>query len=276
MSVEPLPWPKGYWGAVSLTLDDGHPSQLEKAVPILEDADLKGTFYLNPRGEGDAWRDRLDAWKPVAHMGHEIGNHTLSHPCPNSYAADPTFRGGLEDLNLQDIERDILQAEERLRAVFPEQAMRSFCYPCYMSYVGWGATRQSYVPVVARHFLAARGLGERANNPFNCDLHYLHSWDAARRSGSELVGLVERSVAQGRWGILTFHGLEATHLPIAPSDFRELVAHLDRHRQRIWTAPLITVAQRIAEWRTGQAEAVQRGAFNLDIILQNSTRHRLD
>jgi len=252
MSVVSSPWPEGCWGAVSLTFDDGHPSQLEKAVPMLEDAGLKGTFYLNPRGEGDAWRDRLWAWKPVARMGHEIGNHTLSHPCPNSYAPDPTFCGGLEDLSLQDIERDILQAEERLRAVFPEQDMRSFCYPCYMSYVGAGPRRQSYVPVVARHFPAARGLGERPNNPLNCDLHYLHGWDAARRSGAELIGLVERSVTQGRWAVLTFHGLEATHLPIALSDFRELVDHLNCHRERIWTAPVITVAQRVIAWRAGR------------------------
>jgi len=253
MSVQSLPWPEGCWGAVSLTFDDGHPSQLEKGVPLLGDVVLNGTFYLNPRGEGDSWRDTLAAWQIVARMGHEIGNHTLSHPCPNSYAAEPTSRGGLEDLSLQDLESDILKAEQRLRTMFPEQGERSFCYPCYMSYVGSGATRQSYVPVVARHFAAARGLGERANNPFNCDLHYLHSWDAARRGGAELIGLVERSVAQGRWGILTFHGLEATHLPVALSDFSELMAHLDRHRQRIWTAPLITVAQRIADWRTGRA-----------------------
>jgi len=222
---------------------------LAKAVPLLEGAGLHGTFYLNPRGEGDLWRDRLAAWKHVADGGHEIGNHTLSHPCPNSYGLQPTLRGGLEDLSLQEIEDDILGAEERLIEAYPEHGERSFCYPCYMSYVGSGATRQSYVPVVARHFLAARGLGERANNPHNCDLHYLHSWDAARMTGAELIGLVERAVAQGRWGILTFHGLEETHLPIAPSDFRELLIHLDRHRDRIWTAPLITVAQRSIKWR---------------------------
>jgi peptidoglycan/xylan/chitin deacetylase (PgdA/CDA1 family) len=238
---------------VSLTFDDGHPSQLEKAIPMLDNADLCATFYLPPQGEGDTWRPRLAPWRSAALSGHEIGNHTVAHACPNSYSPDPASHGGLEDLSLEEIEADVLRAEERLRAVFPEQAERSFAYPCYMSYVGSGSTRQSYVPIVARHFVAARGLGERPNNPANCDLHYLHSWDAARRSGAELIGLVENSVMQGRWAILTFHGLESTHLPVAPSDFRELAVHLDQHRQRIWTAPVVTVAQRVIAWREALA-----------------------
>jgi len=45
-----LPWPDGCLGAVSLTFDDGHASQLQKAVPILAEFDLWATFYLNPKG----------------------------------------------------------------------------------------------------------------------------------------------------------------------------------------------------------------------------------
>ncbi|MGC8782600.1 MAG: polysaccharide deacetylase family protein [Anaerolineae bacterium] len=41
------PWPIGHRGAVSLTFDDGRPSQLGRAVPILAEYGLTGTFYLN-------------------------------------------------------------------------------------------------------------------------------------------------------------------------------------------------------------------------------------
>jgi peptidoglycan/xylan/chitin deacetylase (PgdA/CDA1 family) len=72
-------WPEGCQGAISLTFDDGMRSQVEIAVPRLEERGFRGTFYLNPRG--DDWQDRLAAWQPVQAAGHEIGNHTIAHPC---------------------------------------------------------------------------------------------------------------------------------------------------------------------------------------------------
>ena len=42
-------WPEGVSGAVCLTFDDGLQTQLDNALPCLDDNGLKGTFYLNPR-----------------------------------------------------------------------------------------------------------------------------------------------------------------------------------------------------------------------------------
>jgi sialate O-acetylesterase len=127
--------------------------------------------------------------------------------------------------------------------------VRSFCYPCYQDYVGVGAHRQSYAPVIARHFVAARGKGETANDPARCDLHWLWSWPVERMSGAELVGLAERAATEGRWSVLTFHGVNEGGLTVGEVDLRELLGFLAQHRDRIWTAPVATVAQRIRAWR---------------------------
>ncbi len=71
------PFPHGCEGAVSLTFDDGAQSQLDRAIPILNEHNLKATFYLNPRGD---WKTRLASWREVALAGHEVGNHTVNHP----------------------------------------------------------------------------------------------------------------------------------------------------------------------------------------------------
>jgi peptidoglycan/xylan/chitin deacetylase (PgdA/CDA1 family) len=54
------PWPEGCEGAVSLTFDDGLRSQLETAIPLLDEHGLQTTFYLNPPHDGDEddWRAR--------------------------------------------------------------------------------------------------------------------------------------------------------------------------------------------------------------------------
>jgi peptidoglycan/xylan/chitin deacetylase (PgdA/CDA1 family) len=236
-------WPGGFKCAVSLTFDDGLPSQLKVAVPLLDRYGVKATFYVNPSG-GD-WAERLKPWRKVSEEGHEIGNHTLSHPCSCNYP----FSAGrcLEEMTLEEIEADILEAQRRLEAVAAGGRVETFAYPCYESYVGRGAGRRSYVPVVARHFLAARGGGDPpwSNDPLLCDLHYLWSWPADKLTLAEMVGLVEMAAAQGRWAIFTFHGVGGDYLQVEEGDLRALLEYLEG-RSDAWVAPVAQVAAYVA------------------------------
>jgi peptidoglycan/xylan/chitin deacetylase (PgdA/CDA1 family) len=232
-------------GAVSLTFDDGMRSQLERAIPILGEYNLRVTFYINPRGED--WMTRMAPWRDAAQTGHEVGNHTVNHPC--SWAFRNQRDSGLEAMTLEDMDREISEGKRRIEAGIPEQTLHTFCYPCYHTHVGEGPTRQSYTPVVARYHPAGRVKGDMANHPLTTDLHHLFSYPVERHSAHEMIGLVEESVSQGRWAVLTFHGVHEGHLSVAEPDFRALCAHLDRSRNRIWTAPVVAVAGAIAQWR---------------------------
>jgi len=239
------PWPGRCEGAVSLSFDDGLASQLRLAVPALERNGLCGTFYLNPRGEDAV--ERLQPWRAVAAAGHELGNHTVSHPCSRGFDFVPAGRG-LEDLSLEELAADLDLAEARLQALDGAGA-RSFAYPCYQDSVGSGAGRRSYVPLVAARFVAGRARGERPNAPGRCDLHHLWSTPVERCGGAELVGLCERAAAAGAWAILTLHGIDEGALAVQGGDLAEVCAHLGRHRERIWTAPVRDVAVAIGAWR---------------------------
>ena len=244
MSLDKLWSP--YQGAVTLTFDDGTENQLQMAVPRLDRYGIKGTFYIHPRG--DNWQERLSPWHDVAASGHEIGNHTLSHICSSNYTGSP----GLEDSSLEDIEQDILAAQERLVRIAPHQSEWSFAYPCYCSHVGRGEGRQSYVPVVARHFLAGRVGAEYGfgNHPAAVDLAAAWGLPTDRMSGFEMIGLAEDLTAQGRWVILVFHQINGSRLTVGSYDFEMLLRHLQRRADVIWTAPVVEVAQKIAQWRS--------------------------
>jgi hypothetical protein len=241
-------WPGECCAAISLTFDDGLPSQLARAVPLLNNGDLPSTFYLVMRG--DDFMEKLAPWREVAKAGHEIGSHTVGHTCSRAFRDSPAARG-LENMTLADIEKDIIEAKRRLQQLVPDQVEMSFCYPCYMEHVGRGPTRQSYVPVVARHHIAGRGKGEFpfANPPATVDLHYAWSWPAERMPGSQMVGLVEACVARRCWGIFAFHGIDEGRLGVAEGDFRELANYLTANHDRVWTAPVAKVARRILDWR---------------------------
>jgi peptidoglycan/xylan/chitin deacetylase (PgdA/CDA1 family) len=74
--VQTFVWPDGRQAAIALTYDDGLRSQLDVAIPQLDRAGLKGTFFLN----GTFAQEDLLGWRAAAAEGHELGNHTVFHP----------------------------------------------------------------------------------------------------------------------------------------------------------------------------------------------------
>ena len=235
-------WPNNFRMALSLTFDDGLSSQLNIAIPLLDKYGFKGTFYLNPRD-----REMLRRWREVSERGHEIGNHTLTHPCSCNFSGDPHGRC-LENMTLEDIRRDIVEAHRRIREAIPNGS-RTFAYPCYETYVGRGLNRKSYVPIVAEIFIAARNGFRYPNSPEACDLHFLWSWEISKIGFEKMIGYIVRTFMEGKWAIFTFHGIDEGHLSTSKYDFERLLIFLDKYREKIWIAPLVDVAEYIAEKR---------------------------
>ncbi|MCD6361389.1 MAG: polysaccharide deacetylase family protein [Armatimonadetes bacterium] len=240
-------WPGDYQAAVSLTYDDGNDTQREIAAPAMEERGFLGTFYLSVRGED--WAERLAPWVELHERGHEIGNHSLGHTCSINFQ-DAENPRGLETMSLEDMEADVLEAEARLQRLFPRES-RSFAYPCYMTYVGMGETRRSYVPVIARHFIAGRSFGEYGfcNSPWNCDLACLWSRPIEHTRGEEIVGHIDRALVQGRWLILTMHHIGGARLGTGAGELEWALDYLARMRDRIWVAPVATIAEHLRELR---------------------------
>ncbi|MBN1348837.1 polysaccharide deacetylase family protein [candidate division KSB1 bacterium] len=239
-----------YLGAVSLTFDDGTRNQLELALPALDKYNLKATFYIVPNGA--QWEECRSQWERVGANGHEIANHTLSHICSNNFLGKT---GGLEDRTLAEIEADILAAQQRLEQIAPHQKQWTFAYPCYNTDVGRGMSRQSYIPLVARHFIAGRAWGEHgfANQPEVMDLAHAGGIATERMSGHEMIGLVEALASKGQWLILVFHQINGSRLSVGSYDFSLLLEYLHSKRSQYWTAPVVEVAQKIAAYQAANA-----------------------
>ena len=78
---------QGLWNnkkcAVVLTYDDALNVHLDYVIPTLDSLGFKGTFYLSAFMPG--CKDRLADWKVAAKNGHELGKHTLFHPCVGKF-----------------------------------------------------------------------------------------------------------------------------------------------------------------------------------------------
>ena len=115
-----------------------------------------------------SFEKRIDDSRKSAQIGHEIGNHSVNHPCSGNFWWSK--KAALEDYTVQQMENELDEASRRIESLASVKP-KTFAYPCGMTFIGRGETRQSYVPLVARRFLAGRGfMGESANDPAFCDM----------------------------------------------------------------------------------------------------------
>jgi peptidoglycan/xylan/chitin deacetylase (PgdA/CDA1 family) len=241
--MSPFPWPQGEQAAVTLRFDDGLDSHRDDVAPLLERFGLRATFYLCPAGTQDEWLARARTWQSVLDAGHEIGNHSLSHPLPVALAGEMSATS-YEAMTLDDYRADALEAQRRLELAFGAGEW-TYCYPCYQTWVGVGRERCSVVPFIAEHFLAACAGGEVSkpyNVPAHCDLHALMSVRGEFLSGDALVHKGEDARTLNRWVILTFHGVDEGHVPVGRDALVKLLTYLRDNRSSIWTAPLRDIA----------------------------------
>src|SRR5688572_7649145 len=143
-------WPSGKRVAISITFDDARLSQVEGGTALLDEFNVKATFFVVP----SAVEKRLEGWKKATASGHEIGNHSLNHPCTGNFLW--SRKNALEDYTLDKMRSELQDANksiQKLLGVTP----RVFAYPCGQTFVGRGTETKSYVPVIAGMFTLGRG-----------------------------------------------------------------------------------------------------------------------
>ena len=202
-SAEQFTWPDGASAAVSLTFDDARYSQVELGTALLERFDAKATFYVVP----GAVEDRLAGWQAAVAAGHEIGNHSLMHPCSGNFLW--AREKALETYSLFDMRLELEEANARLFKLLGVTPV-SFAYPCGQTFVGRGKQTKSYVPVVADLFKSGRGwLDEAASDPSYVDLAQLTGVEMDGKTFEEVLVLLNQAKADGLWLVLSGHEMDS-------------------------------------------------------------------
>jgi hypothetical protein len=200
-ATKPFQWPLGKRAALSLSFDDARVSQIDTGLALLDKHGVKVTFFVVPR----AVERRLEGWKKAVAEGHEIGNHSLTHPCTGNYAAAAMRNNPLEDYSLQMMAQQLDGANAEIQRLLGVKAV-DFSYPCGLKFVGRGLDVRSYVPLVAERFLVGRGyLDEAANDPAFCDLAQAMGTSFDNMDFEQMKQLVDKAAQEGRWVISVGH-----------------------------------------------------------------------
>jgi peptidoglycan/xylan/chitin deacetylase (PgdA/CDA1 family) len=243
---EDFRWPDGKRAAISLTFDDARFSQISKGLPILDEYGVKATFYVSIR----PLEERLDAWKKAVANGHEIGNHTLTHPCSGNFLF--IRERALEDYTLDRMRSELVEANniiERLLGVRPV----SFAYPCGQKFVGRGRNLKSYVPLVAEEFLAGRGwMDEWANDPAFCDPAQLMAMELDGKSFEQVKQVIDRTLANGGWLIFCGHDIgEGGRQTTRSSTLKALCEYAQDPANGLWLDTVEAATRHVLKQRAG-------------------------
>lgn len=239
MTGDTFAWPNGKRAAISLTFDDARWSQPETGIPILTEYGFRATFYVSL----PAMEQRLRDWQAALAAGHEIGNHTLSHPCSANFSfarANP-----LEDHTLERIAADIDGASDAIHSLLGITP-KTFAYPCGQKFVGRGTGVRSYVPLVAERFLAGRGfMDERPNSPVFCDPAQLYGCEFDCHTFDQLLPLIQNALSDGGWLVLAGHDVgESGHQVVSAATLRALCEYARDPSNGIW----LDTVESIARW----------------------------
>ncbi len=246
MSSPQFSWPAGKQMALSLTFDDGRESQWRHAMPLLDRHGVHATFYPLP----SAVREHPEPWRAAVAAGHEIGNHSATHPCSGNFRF--SRHNALEEMSLEQVEQtELLEANRQLLELLGVQP-RTFAYPCGQTTVGRGELVQSYVPLVARHFLAGRlFFSEMHNAPDYCDLHQLYAVSMDNLDETGLDALLDAARAEGGWLILAGHdaGPEGARQTVILDTLEYLCRVAAYPANGIWLDTVACIAEHIGETR---------------------------
>jgi peptidoglycan/xylan/chitin deacetylase (PgdA/CDA1 family) len=231
---QPPPW-NGKKCAVVLTYDDALDVHLDQVIPALDSQNFKGTFYLIVGGS--VMDRRMSEWKSAAERGHELGNHSLFHPC-NGSKPGRSFVTPDTDLSKYTVTRalrEIRLANTLLRSI-DGKTDRTFAYPCGDLLV----EGKMFYDELKADFAGARGVHGAMNQLETINYDNINSYGINGHSSQYMIDLVKEAVARQAMLVFLFHGVGGGHsLNVDAREHSKLLHYLKQHEDEIWVTPLV-------------------------------------
>ena len=225
---------------ICLTYDDGLETQLSTAIPQLDSAGLKATFFLNSiKGSSSSdiigqTPEAVIGWTNAAKNGHELANHTLFHPCPEKLGWLRSV--AIESYTIDKIIKEITTQNAILSLLDPARKTRSFAFPCNNVLIGG----QDYSKIIQQKKLVKFGRGGGDKESIVTDFKKLNtmqvpSWLVMQGTTlNELVAFAETVKKTGGMGVYQFHGIGGQVFNISSETHSAFLGYLKAHEADYW------------------------------------------
>ena len=228
----------GKTAAIVLTYDDGLNVHLDHVAPVLDSHEIKATFYVHTNSE--SFKKRKKEWKSVADSGHELGNHTVFHPCAGqSKNRDWVLpEKDLDNYTYASIINEIKTASNALGDLDGRTA-RTYAYTCGDTSI----LDTSYIAGIKEIFPCARGVQRAYNHKDSIDLYKLKAHSMKGHNADEMISIVDKAIENESLLIFLFHGVGGDHhLNVEAADHDLLIEHIKSKESELWVTTMIDVS----------------------------------
>jgi peptidoglycan/xylan/chitin deacetylase (PgdA/CDA1 family) len=236
--------------AVVLTYDDAINADLDNAIPALDSLGLKGTFYLI--GSSPVVITRINEWRKAAMHGHELGNHSLFHPCDGSLPGR-SFVTLETDLSKYTVQRAVneIRANNTLLKAIDGKDVRTFAYPCGDLTIGG----KYFYTQLTNDFAGARGVTPGLQTITQVDLANIDCYGINGQSADYMIDLVKQAMQTHTLLVFLFHGVGGGHnINVDLGAHSKLLHFLKQNQEKIWIAPMVDVAAYIKNYQASASK----------------------
>ena len=214
--------------AVSLSYDDAIESQLNHALPALNEHGFKASFYVVPASE--VFQARLFEWRALAKQGHELGNHTLKHSCRGSLLGREWVEAE-RDLDKQSVAQLVTEVRiaNTLLQALDGKTQRTLTLPCGDTLAGG----ESFVELIAQEFVAIKTL----ETPKGFSITHV----PVNLTGEQLIALLTPVDESTRLINLIFHGVGGDYLSVSKDAHAQLLAFLANNQDQYWVDSYLNI-----------------------------------
>lgn len=234
-------WPNGAKAAVSLSYDDALNSQLDNAIPQLEQFGFKGSFYLTL--SSPIITNRLNEWRKAASNGHELGNHSINHPCRASLKGRDwvSEENDLDQQSIAQYKQELLNANAWLHSI-DNQTIRTLTLPCGDHLVAG----KSILPEVEDYFVGIKTAMSAQPDPIaTLDIKRANVLAPSDISGDALIAYAKLAEKEGTIANYTFHGIGGDYLTVSAQAHQALLTYLHNNPDIYWVATFREISQHI-------------------------------
>ena len=229
-TIDP-PYEVGTWqgfrtAAITYSFDDNCYNQYLIAIPMFNQYDYDGTFFLVTD-----WVTDWTPWQNGAAEGHEMASHTVTH-------------ARLKGLNEADQIYEYSVSQDTINTYIPGNQCRTIAYP---------NCRSGTESLCAQYYIAGRNCSGGYNLPTPDNFYEIKANICGSRGSvksiADFISKNEAAAAAGGWQMYLLHGIDddGGYSPLTSTILQESLDYLDARRSTYWVSNMLNVVKYIKE-----------------------------